>query len=168
MQTDKIYIGVDNGVSGTIAILTPGKNIFIETPVFKQLNFQKTKKQNINRLHFLKLSKIFSMYVADKNCFAVIERPLVNGKMFKATMSAVRCLEATLILFELFDIPYQYTDSKLWQKDLLPGGTIGSVALKEASRDVGIRMFPEHKELIRKHGDADGLLLAAYAKKYNL
>jgi hypothetical protein len=165
---DKIYIGIDNGVSGTIGIITPSENLFMKTPVKKEQNYQKTKKTNINRLDVMAISKVFAKYIEGRKCFAVIERPMINGTRFTASMSAARCLEALLISLELFEIPYQYTDSKLWQKELLPAGIKGTPDLKSASCDVGCRLFPEYRTLIQKHGDADGILIAEYARRYQL
>ncbi|MDA3809619.1 MAG: hypothetical protein PF518_04730 [Spirochaetaceae bacterium] len=93
---------------------------------------------------------------------------MVNPTRFTATLSAIRCLEATIIAFEMYDIPYQYCDSKQWQKELLPAGIKGTPELKKASADIGCRLFPEHEELIQKHGDADGLLIAEWARRMNL
>lgn len=164
---NKIYIGVDNGITGSIAILKDNETIFFKTPVKKEQSYTKTK-QNISRLDFLKFQELMQSYIGGEKCFAVMERPMVNPGRFKAGISAVRCLEATLIVLELLDIPYQYCDSKQWQKELLPQGIKGSVDLKQASADIGCRLFPEYEELIRKHGDADGLLIAEWARRYNL
>ena len=51
---------------------------------------------------------------------ASIERPMVNPKRFEATVSALRALEATLIVLESLNIGKEYCDSKGWQKALLP------------------------------------------------
>jgi hypothetical protein len=86
---------------------------------------------------------------------------MVNSARFSASMSAVRCLEATLIAIEEVGFSYQYVDSKEWQKLLLPKGLKGSDELKKASFDVGKRMFPTLA--IKK--DADGLLIAEYLRR---
>lgn len=163
----KIYIGIDNGVSGTIAIIKDDEIIFLKTPVKKQQSYTKTK-QNISRLDIMKFSMILSKHIKGQRCIAVIERPMVNPHKFKASLSAVRCLEATILGLEMYEIPYQYCDSKQWQKELLPSGIKGSPELKKASADIGCRLFPEHEEFIQKHGDADGLLIAEWARRLNL
>ena len=163
----KIYIGIDNGVTGTIAFLKEDESVFVKTPVKTEQSYTKTK-QKISRLDFLAVHDLFREHVAGKKCFAVIERPMVNPGRFKAGLSAVRCLESTLILLEHFDIPYQYIDSKQWQKELLPKGIMGAPELKSASQDIGIRFFPQHETLISKHGDADALLMAEWARRFNL
>lgn len=164
---NKIYIGIDNGVTGTIALIKEDETIFFKTPVKKEQSYTKTK-QNISRLDFMKLHELFSTYIAGNKSFAVIERPGVNPARFKASISGVRCLEATIILLENMNIPFQYCDSKNWQKELLPAGIKGTPELKKASCDIGCRLFPEYEELISKHGDADALLIAEWSRRNNL
>jgi len=99
---------------------------------------------------------------------AFIERPYMNPKGFKATASALRCLEATLISIErAAGLSYEYIDSKQWQKVMLPKGCKGP-DLKTTSRDIGCRLFPEHTKVIRKHKDADSLLIAEWARRAGL
>lgn len=165
----KVYIGIDNGTSGTLGILSDSLKIFIETPSKIELSYTKTK-QNISRVDFDKFYSLLKSIVEEygaENCLAVLERPLVNPGRFKTTMSAMRCLESQLIALEKFNIAYKYVDSKEWQKELLPSGIKGSSELKKASVDIGIRLFPSFKDLIIKHGDADGILIAEYARRKN-
>jgi hypothetical protein len=86
---------------------------------------------------------------------------MVNSTRFNATLSAIRALEATLIALERSQFPYEYIDSKEWQKVLLPKGLKGSDELKAASLDIGKRLFPSLD--IKK--DADGLLIAEYMRR---
>jgi hypothetical protein len=48
---------------------------------------------------------------------------------------------------------------------MLPKGVQGSAELKKASMDIGLRLFPDHGSVIRKHKDSDGLLIAAWAQR---
>ena len=50
---------------------------------------------------------------------------------------------------------------------MLPKGCKGA-ELKAASKDVGIRLFPQHKEIIVKQKDADSLLIAEWARRNDL
>jgi len=159
----KTYIGIDNGVTGTIGIINNESVCMLKTPVKKEQSYTK-KKQNITRLDYQKMYDILKQY----NAFIVIERPMVNPGRFKATVSAIRCLEATLIIIEQLGIPYQYIDSKNWQKFFIPSGIKGAADLKTASMQMGIRLFPELKSAIEKHGDADSLLMAEHARRVNL
>lgn len=87
---------------------------------------------------------------------------MINPGRFQASISAVRALEATLITLELLNIPYQYLDSREWQRDILPKGVKGADELKRASLDVGKRLFPQFAHMFK--GDADGILIAHWAR----
>lgn len=170
------YIGIDNGVTGSLGFVGGDQKPQMSgTPVTLQQDYIK-KKKNINRVDCTLFTTVLKtgggIYHGVTSGFtvplkAVIERPLVNPQMFKATMSAVRCLEAQLIILESYAIPYMFIDSKEWQRELLPSGCRGP-ALKKASMDIGIRLFPDLKTLILKQKDADGLLIAEYARRKGL
>jgi hypothetical protein len=160
-----IYIGIDNGVTGTIGIIGTKWSDFIKTPTKTQQSYTKTK-QNITRVNFPILKGLLEVYKAT-NIIAVLERPMVNPGRFKASVSAIRALETTLIILEELGYAYMYCDSKEWQKEMLPSGLKGP-ELKTASVDIGCRLFPNHEHFIRKHKDADGLLIAEWARRNNL
>lgn len=154
-----IYIGIDNGVTGSIGIID-GEAFLIHTPVKSELSYTK-HAQNITRIDSTKLKEMFDVYI-NSDVTILIERPLVNPMMFKATLSAMRALEATLIIIELNKFPYRYIDSKEWQKELLPSGLKGP-ELKSASLQIAQRMFPKIDYTGFK--DGDGLLIAEYARR---
>jgi len=166
------YIGIDNGVSGSIAFMSgDGETVrFQPIPVRKEQSYTKAKAQ-ITRIDWLALQTLFIVQAERfgnvKYMRAFIERPFVNPKGFKATVSALRALEATLICVEWAHISYQYIDSREWQKVMLPKGCKGP-ELKAASKDIGIRLFPDYAEVIRKHKDADSLLIAEWARRSGL
>lgn len=155
-----VFIGIDNGSSGSIGIITENNSAFFKTPVKSELSYTKAK-QHITRVDFEKLNKCFDEYSND-NVSILIERPLVNPGRFKATISGIRALEATLISIELHRFRYKYIDSKEWQKELLPAG-LQKEELKSASLDIGKRLFP--KIDFNKFKDADGILIAEYLKR---
>jgi hypothetical protein len=160
----KTYIGIDNGVTGTIGIIN-GRfgTVFIKTPIIRQQDYTK-KKKNIGRIDVLKLNQFLYDNIEDlDNCLCIIERPMINSTRFNASISAARALESTLTIIETIKLPYVFIDSKAWQNFLLPKGMKGP-DLKKASLDIGIRRFPQFKDLIIKHGDADGILIAEYAR----
>ena len=165
-----VYIGIDNGVTGSIAMLDSDTSLTNETrlfymPVRKEQSYTKAKAQ-ITRIDFAALYDVFYDNIYG-SCRVFIERPYVNPKGFKATASALRALEATLIVIEYLGFPYQYVDSREWQKLLLPKGLKGA-ELKHASKDIGIRLFPHMKTEIEKQKDADALLIAEWARRSNL
>ena len=92
----------------------------------------------------------------------LLERPLVNPGRFQQTLSGVRALEAVLIVLEELAIPYEYVDSKAWQKELITTGCKGE-ALKTASISVATRLFPTVD--LDGFKDADGLLMAEYCRR---
>lgn len=153
----KTYIGIDNGVSGTIAIISESGVGFWKTPIKKEQDYTKAKKI-VSRVDIPTLKGILEPY-AD-NAFLLLERPLVNPSRWVATTSALRCHEAELAVIEILNIPYQFIDSKEWQKTLLPKGCDDT---KKASLDIGNRLFPQYKDF--KHPDRDALLIAEYAKR---
>ena len=158
-----IYIGIDNGV-GSIGIITPNDYFFYQTPIIFGQDYTKTKK-NISRIDFNKLLEILLPYEG-KEVFVRIERPMINSFRFNASITSARALEAILIVVEMLNMSYQFLDSKAWQKELLPNGVKTSIELKVASFDIGSRLFPKVKELIKKHTDADGMLIAEWMKRF--
>ncbi len=160
-----IYIGIDNGITGSIGIILNDRTpLFYKIPTRSEQDYTKAKK-NITRIDQKGLLALINYPSAKVK--VVIERPMVNPQRFKATTSALRALESMLIAVESLKYPHMYIDSKEWQK-ILPNGVKGSTELKKASADIGCRLFPQHESLIRKQKDADGLLIAEYARRVGL
>lgn len=159
----KFYIGIDNGVTGSIGIV--GKELtyyeFMETPIIFGQDYTKAKK-NVSRVNVTTFAEVIHTLKGYGLCVAVLERPMKNPARFDATCSAMRALEAELTVLELYDVPYMFIDSKKWQKEMLPKGVVGTKELKKASLDIGKRLFPEIKD---KHPDRDGILIAEYARR---
>lgn len=164
------YCGIDNGTSGSIGVIRSQDAGMFFMPVKNELSYTKEVRR-INRVDWRKLRDLLPSYIPalnERNGAVVkvfIERPFVNPMMFRASLSAVRALEATLIVLEAYKLPIQYVDSKQWQKVMLPSGLKGASALKKASHDIGCRLFPSMSGCIDKHGDADGLLMAEAARR---
>lgn len=155
---ERTYIGIDNGTTGSLGIISKNIVEYYPIPIKKELSYTK-KKQNITRIDIGKLKNLLKMPVF----FAMIERPMINPTRFKASMSAMRSLEAVVIALEDLGIDYKYIDSKEWQGALLPKEAKGK-ELKVASSIVGARIYPKVIKTIKKQGDADGLLIAHYCK----
>lgn len=166
MSNHSCWVGIDNGVSGSIGIISPEHTMFLPTPTFSEQSYTK-KKQNITRINVNKLREILVQYL-DFRTILLLERPMVNPGRWKATISAIRALEATLGVIEFLGMAYQYIDSKEWQSIMLPKGVKGSPVLKKASSDIGKRLFPQFSEQIRRQKDADGILIAEWARRSDL
>jgi len=163
----RTYIGIDNGVSGSIGFVynTGVAGGLFPTPIFSQLSFQKSVKRHISRIDVPKLHKILGSIAMNPDPKVFLERPYINPKGLVATMSAVRALEATLIVIEGLNLPYEYIDSRRWQKQMLPSDIKTSIELKKASRDVGKRLWPTFFGLTT---DYDALLIAEWARREKL
>ena len=91
---------------------------------------------------------------------AYVERPFTgSAMMINTVVLSARAHEAVLIVLERLGIGTTTVDSKEWQVPIL-GNVKGSPALKHASMLRGMAMYPAFAAQIKKHGDADGLLLA--------
>ncbi len=172
-ERNQVTVGIDNGVTGTIGIVSGlTGSVFCKTPVRKTLDFQVSKSHWLNRLDGHALKEILYNYkehaqVGFEDFHVYLENPSVNKMRWTASMSAIRCWEATLIILEDLRIKHEFLTSKPWQSVILPAGIKGTPQLKEASKQIGIRLFPEHKQFIEKHGDADGILIAEYHRRLN-
>ena len=154
-----IAIGIDNGVSGSIGTIFEDSVEYVPMPVNRCLNYTKSK-QFLNRVDGVKLWDI--LFHGTSNLFCMIERPMINPTRWKASMSAIRALEATLIILEALKVPYQFVDSKEWQRELLPKG-LKKEELKIASLEVGKRLFPQVN--FKGFKDADGLLISEFCRR---
>ena len=157
---NKTIIGLDNGTSGSIGLINDNAVVFIPTPIKTEQDYTK-KKKNISRLDVEKFKSFLEKYTKEKP-LCIMERPLVNPKMFSTTGVALRCFEAELCILESLKISHIFIDSKEWQRKILPAGIKGSKELKKASLDIGLRLFPQFEKEIKKQRDADGLLIAYY------
>ena len=161
----KIYIGIDNGTTGSIGIV--GDDItpqILHTPIKKEQDYTKAKK-NVSRLDVNTFIDILTQYKS-KNIVVVCERPMINPTRWTASMTAIRCWEAQLVCLEVLGVSHQFVDSKAWQREMLPKGIKGAPELKKASKDIGARLFPQLASF--KHSDLDGLLIAEFARRKNL
>lgn len=157
----RFYIGIDNGVSGSIGIINSfGEGLeFTRTPVKSCVDFQKDKK-NITRLDTVKLYDLLERFY-ETDCLVVMERPMINPGRWVATYSAVRCHEAMLVVLEMLSLPVRFIDSKEWQRSLLSKDCHHEF-LKTESLQVGNTLYPQFKSV--NHPDRDGLLVAEYVK----
>ena len=153
-------IGIDNGSTGTIGIITPELVLFEEVPTKKCLVGKAGKL--IKRIDVKQLMSFLQMYAGPKT-HAYVERPF-TGRFLNAVLPAQRSFEAVLIALELLDIGYTVIDSKEWQSSIL-GQIKGSSERKNASMIRGREMYPNFASQIEDHGDADGLMIAHYYSK---
>jgi hypothetical protein len=149
----RTIVGIDNGSTGSIGILKPDNVLFFETP-FKEM-LQGKAGRKIRRVDHKALT---AMLLPHAPFMAYIERPY-TGKFVSAMLPGQRSFEAVLIVLEQIGCGFEVIDSKAWQMPVL-GKIKGSDALKQASLMRGSQIYPQWADLIRKHKDADGLLIA--------
>ena len=163
----KTYIGIDNGVSGSIAIISDENVMLFPTPTTFGQDYTKTKK-SVSRVDHTALKALLLNHVSIDNLHdveVVLERPMVNPTRFQASASALRALESTLIALEDLEYSYSFIDSKTWQKKYLSAGIKGAPKLKKDSCDRGVKRFPFLKTQILFQTDADALWIALWAKE---
>lgn len=158
---------MDNG-KGTTGIINEegGVELFCLTPIVVGQDYTKAKK-NITRIDVPALFSLLQPYAPGEGLIvkALVERCMINPSRFAQSISSARMMEAQITVLESLRIPYQFIDSKEWQKELLPKGVKGSEELKKASLDIGRRLFPNN---LIKHPDMDGILIAEYGRRKNL
>ena len=161
----KTVIFIDNGNTGSMGWYGEGGSGFCLVPVKTRLSHH-VKPHKIKAVDGPALSCIISDIIKQaghggEGVIVCRERPMINPKRWKASLSASRADEAETIILEAAGVPFIYVDSKTWQHGTLPSsGTKGvtSSTLKAESMTEGLRLFPEFSALIKKHKDADGIL----------
>lgn len=159
-MSNRITIGIDNGSTGSIAILGPDTPFFEPMPVKEWLMGKAGKL--VQRINHRELGAMLSARLpCDMSCVrAYVERPFTgSAMMINTSVLSARSYEAVLIVLEQLGIGLSTVDSKEWQAAVL-GGIKGSIALKKASKLRGCSMYPALAGTITDHGDADGLLMA--------
>jgi len=167
-----LFIGIDNGTTGTIGVIMPNMlPLLYHTPTVSALNYQK-KGAMIERIDVPVLVELFKMinHAALEvvpsgealKILVLLERPFTMGYLVPAVANGLRAFEATIIAVETMHFPYEFVDSKQWQKPLLGKDIKVSAVLKKASLAKGKQMWP----LLDWTGlhDADGLLIAEWAR----
>jgi hypothetical protein len=162
-----MVIGIDNGSTGSIGILSKDGATFEAIPTQDYLHYGK-KGSLGKRLHRMGLINLIqSRFDLIRTKVRVyVERPF-SGKFINAVVPAHRFFEATIITLEDLELGYEVVDSGVWQKPIL-GHVSGSANLKKASKLRGIQLYPSLAKAITEHGDADGLLIAHHFSRTTL
>lgn len=158
-------IGIDNGATGSIGIISPDGALFEATPTRDCLHYGKagTLSKAIDRLA---LRELLGPHISPKTR-VYIERPFTGSSMMiKAMLLARQTFAETVCTLEDLGLGYEVIDSREWQKPLL-GKVKGSSELKLASKLRATQLYPHLKAAIEDQGDGDGLLIA-HAAHYSL
>jgi len=164
----KVYIALDNGSSGSWAMIGLDIPLFVKTPVKNCQSYTKTERHT-DRLDWKKALRLLKAWVGYAKAsdadlqIVLMERPMVNPGRFFSTVNAIRCLEATSVVLELLGLEYRFIDSKQWQHCLLEG--LHGEDLKKESAVLATKLFPECTKYIEKHKDGDSLLMAEWNRR---
>lgn len=145
-----IYIGIDPGISGAIALLTPQKEL-IETHFMPIMKLGKA-----NRVNAADLARILRM--AGRG-YAIVERvSAMPGQGVVSMFSFGHAAGVAEAVLATLGIPYELVTPQRWKRHF---GLIGLE--KDASRAKAIQLYPK-ASLSRKKdvGIADAILLARY------
>lgn len=155
-------IGLDNGTTGSLAVYDTELNVMAlhNLPIKNELSFQKQAK-HITRIDYPSLCELLTRIKSGENnihCF--MEKPFSGGsRMINTSILSHRCFEAEIIALEECEIGYTVISSKIWQKNLLPKGIVGSKELKKAALDVAKRLYPYLSDKLSIK-NADSVLIA--------
>lgn len=158
-----IYIGIDPGLDGALAVLDSNSNqvYFTDTPTLIVTGKGKSKRhcsplemaQSVRKLS----AGNWTLKVALESVHAMPGQGVTSmfsmGVGFGMWQGVLAALQ----------IPYELVTPQRWKKAMIDGQGKD----KDASRQVAMRLFPQSaKELARKkdHGRADALLIAAYIR----
>lgn len=175
----KNYIGVDNGVSGAIAILTMGDDLpngrqvqFINLPIIKG--------RRRNEINCAVLIELIKAVLPAGPSFALIETPAmqISGNGRKTNVSAIASTHVSFgkikAVFEFMGIPRDEVAPQSWQCEFWKVNT--GADTKKQSLSAAKALFPELVNTAYLKTDAsskedagrsDALLIAEYAKRKN-
>lgn len=162
----RIFAAVDNGCTGTLGAVSESRDwsMFDVVPTYRTRDYNRSKVRNTTHVDYDALLFVLSQLRKQGELRLVTERPLKNPRLFSASISGVRAHEILLAAARTLGVEIEDTlDSRNWQRPLL--GETAKGESKPASERVGCELFPEHEALIRKHGDADALLMAEFFRR---
>lgn len=183
----KLIIGMDNGTSGSYAVINMDGNIvyFGHVPTFKIQKWTKPKKDkkgksvngHITVIDIIKLKKEFKSILkgvdsSEVKCY--LERPAVGFSGWSVWTSLSGIAAWVAVQYVLIDLGIEYftIDSKEWQENLIPqalklekskrtGGKKKlerNKDLKIASDNLALQLYPEAK--LKDSGDGDSINIA--------
>lgn len=153
-----IYIGIDPGLTGAIAVIWPSGLVDIEDMPILEVK----KKQILNYPELARLLRNVTSF--EWGCMASIELVgAMPGQGVSSMFKFGQCYGAALASLAALEIPYQAITPQVWKKQFRLIG-----CEKDASRSRALELFPECAELLKlkkHHGRADALLLAEYGRR---
>lgn len=163
-RSDIRIFALDNGTSGGYAVMDLNGRLLAaaSVPVITEQDYTKMKKQ-ITRLDVKWMLDIIENRLPDpKKALVVLERPY-TFKGYKQVVAAARCHEATLIAFDLANVPKEsitIIDSRAWQRVHFTETQLKDYNTKDLAWAFVARNFPEYANA--PEGVIDAICIAAY------
>lgn len=148
------YMGIDNGVSGSIGIISDGSPRLIHA---REYTRSKPKRKGSLECDPFAILRILDEAKPDG---VVLERPF-RGQFRNTEVSAAHFDSVVRTILETRGIPFIQVDSKKWQGPLL--GIVKAGETKSTSLSLGKRRWPSLAAEIEDQGDADALFMAVHA-----
>jgi crossover junction endodeoxyribonuclease RuvC len=150
-----IFIGIDPGVSGAIAIISHDGVTFHDMPVLEV-----KKKQTLD---YAGLATILRPY-SGATAFTAVELVCaMPGQGVSSMFKFGQCYGAVLATLAALQIPYELVTPPVWKRAYRLVG-----CEKDESRAAALRLFPRcagDLKLKKHHGRADALLMAEYLRR---
>lgn len=154
-----IWIGVDNGVSGSIGIIGTG----LEPMLVNAREYTRKKKRGgleVDPTAFLQIITEHGPVAG-----VILENPF-RGKHRNVEVSAAHFDSVARTMMEIHQIPFVSVASGDWQRPLLkvpPRKKGVKTDTKRISMEAGALRWPSLRAQIEDQGDADALFLAVHA-----
>jgi hypothetical protein len=150
----KVYVGIDPGKTGAVAVIVEGEVMFTDYPHLNLYLLGET------------LYDFADVFVLIEAAQAMPGQGSVSGFHYGQGYGEY------LGMLKAMQIPFETIHPTKWKKEfglLMPKAKLADK--KRASRDKAIELFPKEFERLSKagnHGRAEALLLAEYARRHNL
>lgn len=154
MNTYQNFIGIDPGLSGAIASISPAGIHFIDCPTIKQNG--KTKPNPTLMASELKQLVTLNSIIIIENVHAM------PGQGVSSMFSFGMGYGVWLGIVAALNIPVEFVTPQCWKK------YYGLSTDKESSRVKALQLFPNEAnnlKLKKHHGRAEALLLAEYLRR---
>lgn len=162
----KLFLGIDNGVSGAIAAIDgEGKVVALQSLPVRKVGSD-------NTLDVVAFSELLAALVTGYSPYAIAEQAQKFSKGTMALASTWRCWGMIQAVLELSRYPWEPINPSAWQKPMFSGHfRAKDQDTKSVSIEIAGRIFP-HQSLLPTlkskrpdSGLADALLIAEFARR---
>ena len=170
-----IHIGIDPGTTGCCCVIEPQMIHFYDTPT-NEIRVGKTNRRVYDRRAMISILRTVQDIVNREmgECLVSIEdiHPMPkNGGV--GNFSSGFGFGCWLMALDAIGLPYQIVPSQRWKKAMGLKHVMDATDSdkKNADRMLACQLFPQAADrmnLVKHHGRADALLIAAYGKRIGI